>query len=77
MDLTAWYKDNVDNTPNVVGLKEPNAWGLYNLLGNDWEYCFDIYDESVCGFYQVIKGKGWCGTERSVMAITRRRSHPL
>lgn len=37
----AWYKDNADNVAHEVGLKEPNAWGFYDMHGNIAEYCLD------------------------------------
>ncbi len=73
----AWYKENSERTTHDVGQKEPNAWGLYDMLGNVWEWCSDIYDETVYGSYRLFRGGGWCDEERSVMATTRRRSHPL
>jgi len=38
----AWYAGNTNRTV-AVGLKKPNAWGFYDLLGNVWEWCVDIY----------------------------------
>ena len=73
----AWYKGNSNNRTQAVGLKKPNGWGLYDMLGNVWEWCSDIYDETVYGSYRVFRGGGWCDQERSVMATTRRRSHPV
>ncbi len=76
LDLIAWYKDNSNQTTHPVGEKLPNAWGLYDMLGNVWEWCSDLYDTEVYGSYRVFRGGGWCDEERSVMATTRRRSHP-
>ncbi|KAB2441202.1 formylglycine-generating enzyme family protein [Bacillus luti] len=72
----AWYNENSNGQIHDVGKKEPNAWGLYDMLGNVWEWCYDLYDEKVYGSYRIFRGGSWAEAARGCGATCRRRSHP-
>lgn len=76
LDDIAWYQGNADGHAHDVGLKQPNAWGLHDMLGNVWEWCWDQYDEATYGSYRIFRGGGWADAERGCLATNRRRSHP-
>jgi len=76
LDDIAWYRDNSHERIHDVGGKRPNGWGLYDMLGNVWDWCWDMYDAEIYGCYRVLRGGGWFDEHWSCRAAVRRRSHP-
>lgn len=76
LDEIAWYRRNAAERVHEVGRKQPNAWGLYDMLGNVWEWCWDVFDAENHSGYRVLRGGGWFDQQWSCRASVRRRSHP-
>ncbi|GAA1974431.1 SUMF1/EgtB/PvdO family nonheme iron enzyme [Isoptericola halotolerans] len=72
----AWTAlDEVDGV-QPVARKEPNAFGVYDMLGNVWEWCWDYADPARYADYRVLRGGGWADRHWSVRASVRRGSLP-
>lgn len=57
----AWSELNSNGQTHNVGLKRSNSFGLYDMLGNVSEWCFNWYTDAIepDGYYKVHKGGSW------------------
>ncbi len=92
LNEVAWYRDNSDDATHSVSRKAPNAWGLYDMLGNVGEWCQGYSEDYEAraipgtaiedptgpaeGGERVIRGGSWLSVARGARAAYRSRAKP-
>jgi formylglycine-generating enzyme required for sulfatase activity len=84
IDRQAWYQANSGARPHPVGEKAANAWGLYDMFGNVWQWTMDCYHENYQGApadgsawttgpcnYRILRGGSWYATPQYLRPAAR------
>jgi len=90
LEQAGWFKDNSENKTHPVGQKKPNAWGLYDMHGNVWQWCEDWFGEDSYtkspaedpqglpkGANRILRGGGYCWLNWFCNSAYRRRFAPV
>ncbi len=80
----AWFSKNSDGKTQPVGTKKPNAFGLYDMYGNVWQWVEDCYEDSYSGAptdgsavtskdcsRRVLRGGSWSGEPDHLRSANR------
>jgi len=87
LGAVGWYEDNSGKTTHAVKQKPANAWGLFDMHGNVWEWCSDWLGDyapgavsdpigPASGSYRVDRGGSWDNYARNCRSADRKWGVP-
>ncbi len=89
LDKIGWYCGNAGGKSNLVGQKMPNPFGVYDMNGNVWEWCWDIFSSSYytteaktdpkgaeSGTNHSLRGGSWYNTSKFCRTSNRNDLNP-
>jgi formylglycine-generating enzyme len=87
-DEVGWYRNNRYNSTQPVGIKKANAWGIYDMSGNVYEWCWDEYQKytdkktinpiggTYVSSYRIYRGGCWNDLQLCMSHNYRRYYYP-
>ena len=87
LDEVGWYYNNSNSRPHQVGSLQPNRLGLYDMSGNTWEWCWDLYGDYETelaenpqgpdlGYRRVLRGGYWLSYNNGCRVSIRGYNYP-
>ncbi len=74
LNEVGWFSENSGRKTHGVGQKKSNGYGLYDMSGNVWEWCFDEHPDD--SSYRVYRGGSWYRSAHGCEVSYRVRSYP-